>query len=226
MAHHQRINVVYKMKATGLVPVLYHTDATMCLKLIESCYNAGVRAFEFTNRGDFAHEVFADICKGVRQKMPELALGAGSVPDAATAALYMQLGADFIVTPATDEDMARVCNRRKVLWIPGCGTTTEIARAESLGAEIVKIFPAEQVGGPSFVKAVKAPCPWTDMMPTGGVQATEENLKAWFEAGVACVGMGSKLLSDDIIARKDFDALEKQVSKTLEIIKKYNKHGV
>src|SRR5690606_24165713 len=140
----------------------------------------GIRVFEFTNRGDYAHEVFTVLNKYAAQTLPEMILGVGSVVDAGTTSLYIQLGANFIVSPILNEDMAKVCNRRKVMWSPGCGSLSEINKAEELGAEVVKIFPGSEVGGPSFVKAVKGPCPWTNIMPTGGVTPTEDNLKGWF----------------------------------------------
>ena len=150
-------------------------------------------------------------------------IGAGSVPDAPTAAIFIQMGADFIVSPVLNPDVARICNRRKVLWIPGCGTLTEISQAEELGAEIVKIFPGSAVGGPSFVKAVKGPCPWTSIMPTGGVDPSEQNLEKWFAAGVTCVGMGSALITDKAVKGGEWQALEETVRHTLETILKIRK---
>jgi 2-dehydro-3-deoxyphosphogluconate aldolase/(4S)-4-hydroxy-2-oxoglutarate aldolase len=219
MARFSRIEVTLLMKATGLVPVFYHPDAEIAKKVVKACYDGGARVFEFTNRGDFAHGVFAEVTKYARSEMPEMAMGIGSVIDAPTAAIYIQIGADFIVSPLLNEEMARVCNRRKVMWSPGCGTMSEISRAEELGAEVVKIFPGEQVGGPKFVAAIKGPCPWTSIMPTGGVDPSEENLRAWFEAGVHCVGMGSKLITKAMIAKGDYKGLSDKVSETLRIIK-------
>jgi 2-dehydro-3-deoxyphosphogluconate aldolase/(4S)-4-hydroxy-2-oxoglutarate aldolase len=143
----------------------------------------------------------------------------GSVTDAAAASAYMLNGANFVVTPVLREDIAMVCNRRKVLWSPGCGSLTEIAKAEELGAEIVKLFPGSTYG-PGFVKGVLAPQPWTSIMPTGGVSPTEENLKGWFDAGVTCVGMGSKLISKEIVKNQDFKKLENSVRQALAIIQK------
>lgn len=203
-----------------MVPVFYHADAEVCKKVIKACYAGGVRVFEFTNRGDFAHEVFAQLVKYAAEEFPDLMLGAGSVVDGATAAIYIQSGADFIVSPVIKEDMAIVCNRRKILWSPGCGSLTEISRAEELGAEVVKIFPAQQVGGPKFVAAVKGPSPWSSIMPTGGVEPKEENLKAWFDAGVHCVGMGSQLISKELIAANDYEKLQARTQEAIEIIKK------
>ena len=219
MARFTRIEVALKMKETGLVPVFYNKDLEVCKKVLKACYDGGVRVFEFTNRGDYAHEVFGELNKFCAAEMPEMILGTGSVVDAGTASLYIQMGSNFIVSPVLKEDMAVVCNRRKILWSPGCGSLNEISKAEELGAEVVKIFPGSQVGGPGFVNTVKAPCPWTSIMPTGGVAPTKENLGAWFDAGVHCVGMGSKLITKDVIADDNYGKLTNTVKEALEIIK-------
>jgi 2-dehydro-3-deoxyphosphogluconate aldolase/(4S)-4-hydroxy-2-oxoglutarate aldolase len=190
--------------------------------VLKACYDGGARLMEFTARGDFAHEVFGELTKYAIKELPGMIMGVGSITDAAAASLYMALGANFIVTPVLREDIAIACNRRKVLWSPGCGTLTEIARAEELGCEIVKLFPGD-IYGPQFVKGIKGPQPWTSIMPTGGVSPNEENLKAWFDAGVTCVGMGSQLISKDILANKDFDGLKNKVKEALQIIKKVQK---
>lgn len=221
MAQFTRIDVVLKMEETGMVPVFYHPSADVCKKVVKACYEGGVRVFEFTNRGDFATLVFAELNKWAQQECPGLILGAGSVIDEGTAAMYMALGANFIVSPLIDEATARVCNKRKIAWCPGCATATEIGRAHELGAEMIKIFPGSQVGGPGFVKAIKGPMPWTRIMPTGGVAPDEENLKGWFEAGVACVGMGSKLFPDDVIESEGYSFITDKCRETLEIIRKY-----
>jgi 2-dehydro-3-deoxyphosphogluconate aldolase/(4S)-4-hydroxy-2-oxoglutarate aldolase len=218
MSRFTRIHVAQKMAEQGMVPLFYHADVDLCKKVVSACYAGGARLLEFTSRGDFAHEVFGELSKHIRDHLPEMILGVGSVTDAASASLYMALGADFIVTPVLREDIAVVCNRRKVLWSPGCGSLGEIARAEELGCEIVKLFPGS-VYGPGFVKAVKGPQPWTSIMPTGGVSPTEENLSAWFGAGVTCVGMGSKLLAKDLIQKEDYPEITARVSAALELIK-------
>lgn len=217
MAKYTRIEVALKMAEQGMVPLFYHSDIELGKQVLKACYDGGARLLEFTNRGDFAHEVFAELNKYALKELPGMMLGVGSVTDAGTAGLFMQLGANFIVTPVLREDIAIVCNRRKVLWSPGCGSLTEIARAEELGAEIVKLFPGG-IYGPNFIKDIKGPQPWTSIMPTGGVEPTEANLKAWFDAGVTCVGMGSKLISNDILKNKDFPTLEKRVKSTLALI--------
>lgn len=218
MARFTRIEVALEMRRQGVIPVFYHADAELCKEILKASYAAGIRVFEFTNRGDFAHEVFGTLNKWAAKELPELMLGVGSVVDAPTAALYIQLGAAFVVSPLLNEEMAPVCNRRKILWAPGCGSLSEIGRAEELGAEIVKIFPGSSVGGPEFVKAVKGPCPWSSIMPTGGVEPTEESLKAWFKAGVTCVGMGSNLFPKKLIDAKDWGAVTETINRIRAII--------
>jgi 2-dehydro-3-deoxyphosphogluconate aldolase / (4S)-4-hydroxy-2-oxoglutarate aldolase len=220
MARFTRIEVALKMAETGMVPVFYHPDIEVCKKVLKACYRGGVRVFEFTNRGDYAHEVFAELNKYATKECPELMLGIGSVVDGGTASLFIQLGANFVVSPLLNEDMARVCNRRKIMWSPGCGSLSEISRAEELGAEIVKIFPALQVGGPQFVANIKGPCPWTSIMATGGVEPTEANLSEWFKAGVTCVGMGSQLFPKNLIEEGNWDAINQNVQEAFQIIKK------
>jgi 2-dehydro-3-deoxyphosphogluconate aldolase/(4S)-4-hydroxy-2-oxoglutarate aldolase len=217
------MDVVRLIGEQGMIPVLYNSDPEILKKVVKACYAGGARLFEFTNRGDFAHEVFASVNKWAAKEIPDMMLGVGSVMDAGTSTLYMQMGAEFIVSPVLKEEMALVCNRRKVLWIPGCGSATEISRAEELGAEIVKMFPGSAVGGPNFVKSVLGPSPWSMIMPTGFVEATEENLRPWFNSGVYCVGMGSNLITSEIIKKGDFKLLEKNTKEALELIKRIRK---
>jgi 2-dehydro-3-deoxyphosphogluconate aldolase/(4S)-4-hydroxy-2-oxoglutarate aldolase len=221
MARFTRIEVFTKMKETGIVPVFYHRDPSICRNVIKASAEAGVRVFEFTNRGDYAHELFSELIKWAAKETPDLIMGAGSVVDAPTASLYIQLGANFIVSPVLNPEMAKVCNRRKILWSPGCGTLTEINYAEELGAEIVKIFPGSCVGGPDFVKAVKGPCPWTNIMPTGGVEPTLESLREWFNAGITCVGIGSNLITKEIIKKNDWEGLTKRISAAIKIARMF-----
>ena len=202
-----------------MVPLFYHSDIEIAKKILKACYEGGARLLEFTSRGDFAHQIFDELNKYVLTELPDMIMGVGSVTDSAAASLYMQLGANFIVTPVLREDIAVVCNRRKVLWSAGCGSLTEITRAEELGCEIVKLFPGSTYG-PDFVKAIKGPQPWTSIMPTGGVSTEEDNLRVWFDAGVTCVGMGSKLISNEILANEDFEGLKTKVAETLKLIKK------
>tara|TARA_R110002124_G_scaffold112530_6_gene266693 strand:- start:7504 stop:8172 length:669 start_codon:yes stop_codon:yes gene_type:complete len=218
MAQYSRIEVATVMKDTGLVPLFFNNDLQVSKKVLKACYDGGARLMEFTARGDFAHEIFGELTKYAIKKLPGMIMGVGSVTDGAAASLYMQLGANFIVTPVLREDIALLCNRRKVLWSPGCGSLTEIARAEELGCEIVKLFPGG-IYGPDFVKAIKGPCQWTNIMPTGGVSPTKENLESWFNAGVTCVGMGSKLITKNEKGAYDFDKITSLVAQSLDIIK-------
>ena len=207
MARFTRIQVCQKMLETGMVPVFYNNNLEISKQVVKACYNGGVRVFEFTNRGDFAHEIFGELNKWATSECPDMILGIGSIVDAGTASLYLQLGANFVVGPLLNPDIFKVCNRRQVAYIPGCGSVSEIGYAQELGAEIVKVFPAGNVGGPSFVKNVKAPMPWSNIMVTGGVEPNEENLSKWFDAGVACVGMGSNLFPKEAIAAKEWDKI-------------------
>ncbi len=217
MARFSRIHVFSEMERTGLVPLFYNADIEVSKTVLKACYDGGARLLEFTNRGDYAHEVFNELNKYVEKELPGMIMGVGSVTDAGAASLYLQMGANFVVTPVLREDIALVCNRKKVLWSPGCASLSEISRAEELGCELVKLFPGGTYG-PGFVKAIKGPCPWTNIMPTGGVAPTEENLKGWFDAGVTCVGMGSNLVSKEVLANKDFAGLTETVKNALALI--------
>lgn len=200
-----------------MVPVFYNKDVQTAKMVLKACYDGGVRVFEFTNRGDFAHEVFAEIVKYAAVECPEMALGAGSVVDAPTAALYIQSGACFIVGPMFNPEVARLCNRRMVPYSPGCGTMTEVGNAQEAGCDICKVFPGD-VLGPAFVKSLMAPMPWSKIMVTGGVEPSEENLLSWFRAGVFCVGMGSKLFPSDRIKSGDWAYITEKCREALEII--------
>ena len=219
MAQFNKIQVLQAILATGMVPVYYHADAEIAKRVVKACYDGGVRAFEFTNRGDFASEVFIELVKYARRECPELILGVGSIVDAPTAALFLQYGANFVVGPYLNPEVARLCNRHLVPYTPGCGSVTEIGTAHEQGCDLVKIFPAGNVGGPSFVKNIKAPLPWTLVMATGAVEPTEENLTAWFKAGVACVGMGSKLFPKETVSAGDWEAIAEKCRYSLDIIK-------
>lgn len=219
MARFSRLEVLNAVVHLGLVPVFYHPDAAVAIKIVGACRAGGARVVEFTNRGDFAFEVFAELAQHVADSELDVILGVGSVIDAPTAALYIGSGANFVVGPVLNPEVARLCNRRKIAYMPGCGSASEISQAEELGVEIVKVFPGAQVGGPGFVKAMLAPMPWTRIMPTGGVDASEESIRAWFGAGVACVGMGSKLITKDLVAASDFDAITKKVAQVLAWIR-------
>lgn len=203
MSRFDKTQVILKIGGTGIVPVFYNSNANVAKQVVKACYDGGIKAFEFTNRGDFAHEVFAEVMKYASAECPGMALGAGSITDAPTAALYIQEGADFIVGPLFNPDVAKTCNRRCVPYVPGCGSVTEVGFAQEAGCDIVKVFPGD-VLGPKFVKAMLAPMPWTKVMVTGGVEPARENLTGWKNAGAFCVGMGSKLFPKDRIENKDW----------------------
>ena len=217
MAKFDKLAVLQKIGETGMVPVFYHKDAEVAKRVIKACYDGGVRAFEFTNRGDFAQEVFADCVKFAAKECPELALGIGSVVDAPTAALYIQLGACFVVGPLFNPDVAPVCNRRLVPYCPGCMTVSEIGKAQEMGCDLTKVVPGDVVG-PNMVKGLKAPMPWSKIMVTGGVSPDEENLTRWFKAGVYCVGMGSKLFPKERIEAQDWQYITDKCRECLDII--------
>ena len=221
MARFNKMQVLDAIVSTGMVPVYYNKDVEIAKQVVKACYEGGVRAFEFTNRGDFAHEVFAELIKFATKECPELVLGIGSIVDAGTASLYLQLGANFVVGPLFNPEIAKVCNRRLVPYTPGCGSVSEIGFAQEVGCDLCKIFPAGNVGGPSFVKNIKAPMPWSMIMATGAVEPTEENLSAWFKVGVTCVGMGSKLFPKEMIAAGNWEAISTLCRDALATIKKY-----
>ena len=222
MSKFDKLAVLTKIGQTRMVPVFYHKDVAVACAVVKACYDGGVRAFEFTNRGDMAHEVFAELMRFTADECPDLALGVGSVVDAPTAALYIQMGACFVVGPLLNSDVAKVCNRRGVPYTPGCGTVSEVGQAQELGCDIVQVFPGD-VLGPKFVKGLMAPMPWSRIMVTGGVEPTEENLSAWIKAGAFCVGMGSKLFPKDKVAAADWQYVTDMCRQSLDIISKINK---
>jgi len=223
MARFNRLDVLNAVVESGLVPVFYHSNVDVARQIVAACVQGGARAVEFTNRGDRAWNVFTQLIEWADKDLPGVILGVGSVIDAPTAALYVSSGANFVVGPILNPEVARLCNRRKVAYMPGCGSATEISQAEELGVEIVKVFPGAEVGGPGFVKAVLAPMPWTRIMPTGGVDATEESIRAWFRAGVACVGIGSKLITAEMVAAKDWDGVSNKVAQVLAWIREFRR---
>ncbi|MDU1904109.1 MAG: bifunctional 4-hydroxy-2-oxoglutarate aldolase/2-dehydro-3-deoxy-phosphogluconate aldolase [Dysgonomonas sp.] len=222
MARFSRIKVCSVMAETGMVPVFYHNDLETAKQVVKACYEGGVRAFEFTNRGDFAHEIFGELVKWAAKECPDMILGIGSIVDAGTASLYLQLGANFVVGPLLNPDIFKVCNRRQVAYVPGCGSVSEVGYAQELGAEVVKVFPGDVVG-PGFVKGLKAPMPWSNIMVTGGVTPAEDNLSKWFSAGVNCVGMGSNLFPKDVVEAKDWGKISQMCKEALATIAKLRK---
>ena len=220
MARFSRMDTLRVILDGGVVPVFYHPDAAVAKKIVEAVAEGGCRVAEMTNRGDRAYRVFQALEEHFAKAKPEIILGAGSVVDAPTAALYLAQGANFIVGPTTCAETARLCNRRKIPYAPGCGSATEIQAAHDLGCEIVKVFPGAEVGGPSFVKAVLGPCPWTRIMPTGGVDATEESVTAWIKAGAAALGIGGNLITKELLAAKDYPGISSKVKQVMAWIQK------
>lgn len=219
MAKFKKLQTLSAIAATGMVPVFYHKDIEVAKQVVKACYEGGVRAFEFTNRGDFAHEVFAELIKFAAKECPEMVMGIGSIVDAPTAALYLQMGANFIVGPLFNPEVAKVCNRRLIPYSPGCGSVSEIGFAQEAGCDLCKVFPAGNVGGPSFVKNVMGPMPWAMLMVTGAVEPTQENLTEWVKAGVTAVGMGSNLFPSEAIASKNWGAITELCLNSLKFIR-------
>jgi 2-dehydro-3-deoxyphosphogluconate aldolase/(4S)-4-hydroxy-2-oxoglutarate aldolase len=220
-----RLKTLAAIIEQGVIPVFYHADVEVCSRVIQACANGGAKCIEFTNRGDFAAHVFLELTRHFAKADASVVMGVGSVVDAPTAGLYIANGANFVVGPMTNPEVARLCNRRGVPYSPGCGSATEIGNAQELGCEIVKVFPGESVGGPSFVKAVLGPMPWTKIMPTGGVEATESSLREWFGAGIVAAGIGSNLITKKLLDAKDYDGIEAKVRDTVTLIKKIRSHG-
>lgn len=215
---HDRITVLTAMMGQGVIPVFYHPDVETCVNVIQACANGGAKCIEFTNRGDFAAHVFLDVARHFAKADPSVIMGVGSIVDAPTAGIYIANGAKFVVGPILNADVAKVCNRRMIPYSPGCGSASEISYAQELGCEIVKVFPGESVGGPTFVKNVLGPMPWTRIMPTGGVDPDEKSLREWFGAGIVAAGMGSKLITNDLLKAGDWKGIEDRVRKTVDLI--------
>jgi 2-dehydro-3-deoxyphosphogluconate aldolase/(4S)-4-hydroxy-2-oxoglutarate aldolase len=220
MAAKDRMAVLSAIMEQGVIPVFYHPDVEVCRKVIQACANGGAKCIEFTNRGDFASHVFYEVARHFAKADPSVIMGVGSIVDVPTAGIYMANGARFVVGPALNPDVAKVCNRRKIPYSPGCGSVSEIGFAEELGCEIVKVFPGSSVGGPEFVKSVLGPCPWTRIMPTGGVEPTEESLRKWFGAGIVAAGIGSNLITKALLDASDYAGIEKRVAETVQLIKR------
>ena len=214
-----RLSVLSAMIDQGVIPVFYHPDVEVCTRVIQACANGGAKCVEFTNRGDFASHVFLDVTRHFAKADPSVIMGVGSIVDAPTAGLYIANGANFVVGPLLNAEVGRLCNRRMIPYSPGCGSATEIGEAQELGCEIVKVFPGSSVGGPDFVKNVLGPMPWTKIMPTGGVEANEASLKAWFGAGIVACGIGSNLITKALLDAQDYAGIEARVRDTVQLIK-------
>ena len=220
MAAKDRLSVLRAMIDQGVIPVFYHPDVELCKNVIQACANAGAKCIEFTNRGDFAADTFLEVTRHFAKADPSVIMGVGSVVDAPTAALFIANGAKFVVGPLLNAEVGKLCNRRGIPYSPGCGTASEIGDAQELGCEIVKVFPGSSVGGPEFVKNVLGPMPWTRIMPTGGVEPTEESLRKWFGAGISACGIGSNMITKALLDAQDFKGIEENVKRVVQLIQK------
>jgi 2-dehydro-3-deoxyphosphogluconate aldolase/(4S)-4-hydroxy-2-oxoglutarate aldolase len=208
---------IQKMHAGGMMPIFFHPDEQVCLDLLHAAYEGGVRVIEMVNRGKEAKSIFPKI-REAADKLPGTYLGAGTIYHAHEAEEFIDMGAEFIVAPVMNAPLGEYCSKVDIPWIPGCGTVTEVFHAQELGAELVKLYPAN-VLTPEFVPAIHAVLPKIEIIPTGGVEPNQESLKKWFDAGVLCVGMGSQLFRKDLIAKKAFDEIKQSVKNAMEIIK-------
>jgi 2-dehydro-3-deoxyphosphogluconate aldolase/(4S)-4-hydroxy-2-oxoglutarate aldolase len=218
MAKFLKHEVVGKILELGLVPVFYNGDINVAKKIVEACADGGAKVIEFTNRGDFAYQVFSELAKWCNEEFDDVILGIGSVIDPATAAIYINNGANFVVGPIFNPEIAKVCNRRKIPYSPGCGSPSEISQAEEMGCDIIKVFPGNRLQ-PGFIRSVRGPCPWVKLMPTGGVDVTRESIFDWIKAGAACLGIGSRLIVRDLVEKGDFKGISKKAEQALLLIK-------
>jgi len=202
----------------GVLPLFYYNDVDVSMDVIRSLYKAGIRVMEFTNRAEGALEVYKQVRKQVAAEMPDMFFGAGTIKTVKDAVAFENAGADFFVAPNLLEGVGQLANRQNKLWIPGCMTPSEIHFAQRSHAALIKIFPAN-VLGPGFINAVKEVFPGQAFIPTGGVEISKENLSAWFKSGVAAVGMGSKLVSKEILQNKAYDEVQARATELLKIIK-------
>jgi len=217
MSKFDRVFVINTIYEIGLIPIFYHQDVDTAIRIIDACLEGGAYCVEFTNRGDSAHRVFAELQSHYKDN-PSLILGAGTIIDHVTAGLYIQIGANFIVSPMLNKKVAHMCNLHKVTYIPGCGSVTEISRAEKLGVEFCKYFPGE-VGGPAFVRNIRGPMPWTRIIPTGVGTMDQKKIQAWFEAGAAAIGFGSNLIKKEYYRNGNFDGIRKDISQVMDWVK-------
>lgn len=208
--------IVDEMKRTGIVPLFTHDNAEDAFQVLKTSYDAGIRVFEFTNRRTNSFEVFSYLLTQ-RSKFPNLMLGIGTIMDGVSAKKFIEAGADFIIAPILKIETAIVCHQYDKLWIPGCATLTEIVTAKDNGAEVIKVFPGS-VLGPGFISAIMPVVPGLQLMITGGVEPTEQNLSSWFKSGAMCVGMGSQLFSKDILQHRDWDKLKQTIVHALALV--------
>jgi len=225
MASFLKHKVVGEILEIGLLPVFYNRDIKVSENIVRACADGGAKVIEFTNRGDLAYEVFSELVMWSKKESPEVILGAGTILDPATADLFINSGANFIVGPIFNPDVANICNRRKVVYIPGCMTPSEISTAEKAGVDIVKVFPGSVVG-PEFIKAILGPCPWFRLMPSGGVEVNLQDISNWIRAGAATLNIGSNLLKKDLVKAGDFASIKKLVEQCIAWIKEARQEAI
>jgi 2-dehydro-3-deoxyphosphogluconate aldolase/(4S)-4-hydroxy-2-oxoglutarate aldolase len=218
MAKFVKTKVIEAILRIGLVPVFYNNDIKTSEKIVQACVEEGATVVEFTNRGDAAFEVFSELITWSQKELPDVIVGIGTILDPSTAGIYLNTGANFIVGPIYNPDVAKLCNRKKVPYIPGCMTPSEIYAAEKTGADIIKVFPGRTVG-PEFIKAIRGPCPWLRLMPSGGVEVNQQNISSWIKAGAAALNIGSNLIKKDLVKAGDFNGIKKLVEQSISWIK-------
>lgn len=209
--------IIQKLKKQAMLPLFYHADVHLCIEVVKALYHAGIRAIEFVNRGKLALENFEMLISLRNESMKDLLLGTGTIRTKEQAGVFLNAGADFLISPVFDAAVRDIAARHKVLWIPGCMTPTEIHVAANSGCKLVKLFPAN-VLGPNFVSAVKELFPAMDFMPTGGIDIHQNKIREWFDAGACAIGVGSKLVSKTILEQKDYTGITKAAKETLNLI--------
>ncbi len=207
-----------QVKQAGFMPLFSSTDLAVSKNVLKASYEGGVRLFEFTNRSANSFEIFKELRAYCDKEIPEMVLGIGTIKNRQQAQQFIDAGADFLISPLILEEIHEVASKHKKLWMPGCATPTEIGTAENWGIEIVKIFPAKQLGGPAYIKAVKAVFPQMQFLTTGGVEPGADDLKKWFDAGTAAVGIGSQLFPADWLSNNRFDLVTEQIKNIIGFI--------
>jgi len=215
-------NILNGILEQQILPLFNHASLETSQQVIKACYDGGLRYFEYTNRNDHALDVYTGLQKYCAKELPGMMLGAGTIKNIIDASSYAAAGAPFLISPLISKDLFDYCSRHKILWIPGCGTASEIGMAENWGIELVKIFPAEQLGGTGFVKAIRGPFPDIKILVTGGVKPEEENIRAWMQAGANAVGLGSQLFPKELISQGDFTPLKQNIENLLRILRSLN----
>ena len=212
---------IQKMDQAGIMPIFFNPEENICLKLLEAAYEGGIRVIEMVNRGKEAPSIFPAIRK-LADQMPGLSLGIGTIYHPWEAEMFSELGAEFIVAPVMNPKLGEYCKNANLPWIPGCGTVTEVFFAQEIGAELIKVYPAN-VLTPEFVKSVHAVLPNVEIIPTGGVEPNAVSIKEWFDAGVLCVGMGSQLFKKELISKVAYSAIRDTIKDALAIINSIKK---